>query len=95
MQEVDEQWAGDVVGVVYYAGTEGAPAALTRASSMDGASWSTAKIGDAGTFTLDRTLASWLGDYLGLAAAGGQSFVSFTENTKNKAHIGFLEVPAP
>ena len=81
--------------VVYYAGTEGAPAALTRASSMDGASWSTAKIGDAGTFTLDRTLASWLGDYLGLAAAGGQSFVSFTENTKNKAHIGFLEVPAP
>ena len=41
----------------------------------------------AGTFTLDRTLASWLGGYLGLAATTAGAHVSFTENSQGKAHI--------
>lgn len=76
--------------IVYYQGTEGNPAALMRATSTTGATWTTSKLADAGTFTLDRFLASWLGDYLGLAATGKGLFTSYTENTLNKAHIGFV-----
>ncbi len=47
--------------IVYYEGTEGNPAALMRATSKTGATWTTSKLADAGTFTLDRFLASWLG----------------------------------
>lgn len=81
--------------LVYYEGVDAMPAKLTRATSADGATWTRAPLADPGTFTLDRTIASWLGDYLGLASAGGSSFVSFTENTENKAHIGFKKVAAP
>lgn len=80
--------------LVYYQGTDGQPAALTRAVSQGGATWTPSKIADAGTFTLDRSIASWLGDYLGVASSGS-TFVSFTENTKNKAHIGFAKVASP
>lgn len=81
--------------IVYYEGTAGNPAALMRATSPSGAVWTRSKIADAGTFTLDRGLASWLGDYLGVAATGQALFTSYTENTQNKAHIGFVHVAAP
>lgn len=87
--------SGGKLDLAYYQGTDGQPAALVRATSTDGAAWSTAKLADAGTFTLDRTLASWLGDYLGAGSAGAASFFSFTENTQNKAHIGFAKAAAP
>jgi hypothetical protein len=80
--------------IVYYQGTEGNPAALMRATSMTGATWTTSKLADAGTFTLDRFLASWLGDYLGVTATVKGLFTSYTENTQNKAHIGFAH-PTP
>ena len=86
---------GGKLEIAYYEGTDGQPAALTKGTSADGAAWTTAKIADPGTFTLDRTLASWLGDYLGIGSAGGSTFVAFTENTQNKAHIGFVKVAAP
>jgi len=81
--------------IVYYQGTDGAAATLTRATSADGAAWATAALGPAGTFTLDLTLANWLGEYVGLAAAGGSTFVSYTENSQAKDHIGFLAVASP
>jgi hypothetical protein len=81
--------------IVYYQGTDGNPATLTRATSDTGATWKTSSLGAAGTFTLDRTLASWLGDYMGLASANGSTFVSYTENSEAKAHIAFTKVMAP
>jgi hypothetical protein len=81
--------------IVYYQGTDGNAATLTRATSTDGSAWSTAALGPAGTFTLDLTLANWLGEYVGLASAGGSTFVSYTENSEAKDHIGFLEAAAP
>jgi hypothetical protein len=83
--------------IVYYQGTAGNPAALMRATSTTGAAWTASKLADAGTFTLDRSLANWLGDYLGVAAAGNSVYSSFTENTAGKAHIGFgsAAVPVP
>jgi hypothetical protein len=81
--------------LAFYQGTDAQPAALTRATSADGATWATSKIADPGTFTLDRTLASWLGDYLGIGSAGGSTFFAFTENSENKAHIGFVKAATP
>lgn len=78
--------------IVYYQGTVGAAANLVRATSADGSAWTIASINMAGTFTLDRTLASWLGDYLGLAATAGGTFVSYTENSAGKAHIAFAKL---
>jgi hypothetical protein len=81
--------------IVYYQGADKMPATLTRATSDTGATWTTSALGSAGTFTLDRTLASWLGDYLGLGASAGSTFVSYTENSAGKAHIGFTKVTSP
>jgi hypothetical protein len=81
--------------IVYYQGTAGNPAALMRATSTTGATWAASKLADAGTFTLDRSLANWLGDYLGVAAAGKAVLSSYTENTAGKAHIGFVTVAVP
>lgn len=81
--------------VAYYEGTLNNPASLVLSSSSDGAAWTPSTLGTAGTFTIDRTLASWLGGYLGLASTAGGSFVSFTENTLGKAHIGFAEAATP
>jgi hypothetical protein len=81
--------------IVYYQGTAGNPATLMRASSTTGATWTSAKLADAGTFTLDRSLANWLGDYLGAAATSKGFFCSYTENAQGKAHIGFATVALP
>jgi hypothetical protein len=79
--------------IVYYQGTVGMPAALMRATSTNGATWTATKLADAGTFTLDRSLANWLGDYLGVARTTAGVFSSYTENTAGKAHIGFITAP--
>ena len=70
-------------------------AALMRATSTTGATWTASKLADAGTFVLDRSLANWLGDYLGVASTGAALFSSYTENTAGKAHIGFVTVATP
>jgi hypothetical protein len=81
--------------IVYYEGLVGSPAKLMHATSPTGATWTVSKLADPGTFTLDRTIPSWLGDYLGLAATAKGLFSSYTENTQGKAHIGFAHVVAP
>ena len=84
------------VGVVYYEGADQAPAKLTLASSANGvAGWATQSLGSAGTFTLDRTLASWLGDYLGAAASGASTLALYTENSAGKAHVALAKVASP
>jgi hypothetical protein len=82
--------------ITFYSGTDGAPATFAHASSADGITWTVSPIGPAGTFTLDRTLASWLGDYTGLGTPGASSaFVSFTENSEGKAHVKLAEIALP
>jgi hypothetical protein len=82
--------------IVYYQGAmSGASATLTMAASPDGTTWTTSPLAMPGTFTLDRTLANWLGDYLGIASPAGSTFVSYTENTQTKDHIGFSKTAAP
>jgi hypothetical protein len=73
--------------LAYYEGIVGSPAALFVSTSPNATDWTPTNVGAAGTFTLDRTLASWLGGYLGLAATTAGAHVSFTENSQGKAHI--------
>ncbi len=81
--------------VAYYEGTLNNPANLVLSSSPDGSAWTPATLGAPGTFTIDRTLASWLGGYLGAASTSAGTYVSFTENTLGKAHIGFAKAATP
>ena len=81
--------------IVYYQGTKGNPAKLTLASSADGKAWTTSPIADAGTFTVDRTIASWLGAYVGFAIPAEKGFATYADNSSNKAHIAFAEVALP
>jgi hypothetical protein len=81
--------------IVHYQGMVGQPASFVLASSSDGTTWTSSPIGPAGTFTVDRTLASWLGAYVGLAATATSTFVTFTENSAGKAHVSFAKVAAP
>ena len=83
------------IEVVYYQGTLGAEAKMTLASSPDGKTWSTSPIATAGTFTIDRTIASWLGAYVGFAAPGDKGYTSYADNSSNKAHIAFAEIALP
>lgn len=82
------------LGIAYYQGTVGGPASLMLATSASGAAWASATLGMAGTFTIDRTLASWLGAYLGLARTAAGTFASFTENSAGKAHVTFAKQAA-
>jgi hypothetical protein len=86
---------GGKLQVAYYQGTVGAASSLVLRSSTDGATWAGGDIATPGTFTIDRTIASWLGDYLGLAALGTATLTSYTDNTAGKGHIGFTKVAAP
>lgn len=84
--------AGDLL-VAYYQGKVDGPVKLMVASSKTGAAWTSAALGTAGNFTVDRTLASWLGDYLGLASTAAGTFASYTENSAGKAHVAFAKSP--
>jgi hypothetical protein len=81
--------------IAYYQGGVGQGAGFILATSSDGATWTTSPIGPAGTFTVDRTLASWLGEYTGLAVTATSTFVTFTENSAGKDHVSFAKVAAP
>ncbi len=81
--------------IVYYQGTDGNPAKLVLASSPDGKVWSTSPVATAGTFTVDRTIASWLGAYVGLAIPGDKAYATYADNSSNLAHIAFAEVALP
>jgi hypothetical protein len=87
--------AGGKLEIAYYQGVTNMPATVSHAVSDAGATWKVSSLGSAGTFALDRTLASWLGDYLGAASPAGTAFVSYTENSAGKSHIGFAKVASP
>jgi hypothetical protein len=78
--------------VVYYQGKVGSPGQLVRASSSDGSAWATSIVADVGTFTVDRTTPDWLGDYLGLAAAGDALVVAYANNESGDSHIRFSKL---
>ncbi len=86
--------SGDLA-VVYYEGVVGEAANFMLSTSADGKAWSAAPIATAGTFTIDRTIASWLGAYVGFAIPSDQALVSFAENTENKTHIRFAQAALP
>jgi hypothetical protein len=81
--------------LVYYEGVVDAAASFMHATSSDGATWTRTEIASAGKLTIDRTLASWLGGYVGFATGATTGWASYTENSANKTHIAFTKVPAP
>lgn len=82
--------------ILYYQGTAvGDTANLTLASSPDGAAWTSSPVGPAGTFTIDRTIASWLGAYVGLAIPSDKGYSTYADNSSNKSHIAFAEIALP
>lgn len=81
--------------VVFYEGVVDQPAKLVRASSADGAAWALSEVKTAGTFTLDRTIASWLGDYIGLASPTTGMMSSYADNSEGKAHVQFAAAGTP
>lgn len=84
--------AGGKLAVVYYRGNDGDPNELVLATSSDGTTWSESTIATPGTFILDRTLANWLGDYMGIAAAGETLMFAFADNTAGKSHVAFTKM---
>lgn len=87
--------ASGKIGVVYYQGKTDAPAKLILASSFNGSPWTNSPIVDTGTLTLDRTIPSWLGGYIGFAIAGEKGYVTYADNSANKSHIEFAEIALP
>ena len=86
-------WPNLMINV--YEGVVDMPASLVRASSTNGDAWTLAEIEEPGTFTLDRTIASWLGDYIGLASPSAVALSTYADNTEGKAHIGFVRAGTP
>jgi hypothetical protein len=87
--------AAGKLDLVFYEGAVGMPASFVLASSATGATWETSPVAGAGTFSLDRTLANWLGDYVGFTPGGATSFASYADNAKGKAHVKFAEIATP
>ena len=87
--------AGGKLELVYYEGVVDSAASFMHASSPDGTTWTRTQIASAGTLSIDRTLASWLGAYVGFATGASTGWSSYTENTSNKTHIAFVKVPQP
>jgi hypothetical protein len=83
------------LGIVYYQGAVGSPAKLVLASSTDGKKWGTSPVAMPGTFTVDRTIASWLGAYIGFAIPVDKGLVTYADNSKNKAHVQFAQIALP
>ena len=78
---------------VWYQGVVGSPATLVHAvSTDDGATWMRTAARMTGTFTTDRASASWLGDYIGIFAAGTGIYVDYGDNssTNQRDHIDFV-----
>ncbi len=44
---------------------------------------------------MDRTIASWLGAYVGFATNGAKGYATFAENSSNVSHIAFAEIGLP
>ncbi|MEZ4300875.1 MAG: sialidase family protein [Polyangiaceae bacterium] len=86
--------ASGKLGVVYYQGVVDGNAQLVLASSADGKTWTTSPIAASGKLTIDRTIASWLGAYVGFAIQAN-GLVSYADNSENKSHIKFAQIALP
>jgi hypothetical protein len=87
--------ASGKIAVTYYQGKTDAAASVVMASSLNGSPWVNSPISGSGKLTLDRTIASWLGGYIGFAIAGEKGYVTFADNSTNKAHVKFAEIALP
>ena len=81
--------------IVYYEGVVDMPVTFVQASSSNGTSWTRSPIGSAGTLSIDLSLASWLGGYVGLALDGTNALATYAENTQNVSHIAFAKAAIP
>jgi hypothetical protein len=94
---------GGALDLAYYAGaSDGDPSgSLRRSRSTDGGKTfsASALVKSPIVFTGDRASVQWLGDYFGLATAGGELFLSYADNRigGNTAvvHIGFYRTAVP
>jgi hypothetical protein len=81
----------------YYAGSFiGDPAAqLRRSRATDGRTFEpTRYVYDPLTLETSRSAAQWAGDYMGVAAAGRDVFLAFTDNASTKPHVSFYRSPS-
>lgn len=82
---------------VFYQGAIAGPAMLVHALSTDGGTtWTRSSFATPGKLTIDRThVTDWLGDYLGIYAAGSSVYVDFGDNssTNTRTHVGFARLP--
>ncbi|HVY49796.1 MAG TPA: sialidase family protein [Minicystis sp.] len=87
---------GGAFDLVYYAGQgdNDANASFRRSRSVDGATWDPSAVVKAPIlFVTDRMGGKWLGDYVGLAFAGGSILTTYADNTVDMySHIGFAKV---
>jgi hypothetical protein len=89
--------------VVFYSGVPNMPGLLEHAHSTDGTNWTRDMLEMPGTFTLDRTARTWLGDYIGGYAADGFLYSSYADNAGacsgapalKCVHIAFTRTPSP
>jgi hypothetical protein len=96
--------ASGTLEALYYQGSSMQPATLERAYSTDsGATFTVVDLAMPGTFNLDRGASLWLGDYVGLFAAGNTIYTSYGNNSTLCArstsqycdHISFAKWDAP
>ena len=81
---------------VWYQGMVNMPATLVHAvSTDDGATWTRTTARMTGSFTTNRASASWLGDYIGIFAAGSGIYVDYGDNSlaNGRTHIEFVRFP--
>jgi hypothetical protein len=89
-QLIDERGS---LAVAYYQGAADASASLVIATSGDGGvSWSRNMLPSPGTFALDRTKSTWLGDYFGVTAANGGVYLGYGDNRSGTTHIAFDQI---
>jgi hypothetical protein len=96
--------AGGTLEVAFYSGIPNMPATLEHASSTNGTTWTRTPLPVMpGVFTLDRTMRTWLGDYIGGFAADGYLYVSYADNSTacmnapqlKCVHIAFTRTSSP
>jgi hypothetical protein len=83
---------GGAIDIAYYTGwkPQDAAASFRRRRSTDGVNFAPAQVVQPGlTLETSRRAHSWIGDYVGMAAAAGQLFIVYTDNAGGTAHIAF------
>lgn len=83
--------------LVYYAGGSAVPdpaGSLRLGTSSDGLTWAPSVEAKAPiTFLGARPVQNWLGDYVGLATAGGVRHVVYADNASGKSHVRYFAAP--